>query len=509
MDIYDISDTGDQPTTSSVGEQSSPYQEAIYSAFKDPFLNIIIQASAGSGKSTTLRGCVKHATGRTLMMAFGRDIALDLKSKVGKAADVKTFNGLGHMCVNYNARSAELDDRKVSNVVRGILGEGTEDYKNYGYTVRRLVSLMKSNAFGIPGSPLETFTLDDIKMLVDSYSFDIPFERLEEFASKTLLVFKQQLAIRNCFDYDDQLYWPLLYNWRFLQWDNVLVDEAQDLNPIQHLMIQKLYERGGRIVAVGDRSQAIYGFRGALANSMDLMKQRFSMKEYPLAVSYRCPLSVVREARKYCDHIEARPDAPEGSVLYRGLDDLGRVDLNAKDPHLFGPGVLVLSRNNAPLFKAILRHVREKEPCHVLSNFLDSFQSFIRNFRCEDTIVLQDKLEAWFLKEKEEAEKKNFRGKIASLRDKYETCKLLASEFKTVSEMLSIVEKLSKSTSGATFSTIHKAKGLESEQVYILRPDTMPSPFAVTEEAKVQENNLIYVAVTRSKMNLEWGVPLI
>lgn len=51
-------------------------------------------------------------------------------------------------------------------------------------------------------------------------------------------------------------------------------------------------------------------------------------------------------------------------------------------------------------------------------------------------------------------------------------------------------------------STIHKAKGLEAERVFILKPDLMPHPKAKRGWEIDQENNLRYVAITRSKREL-------
>lgn len=50
-----------------------------------------------------------------------------------------------------------------------------------------------------------------------------------------------------------------------------------------------------------------------------------------------------------------------------------------------------------------------------------------------------------------------------------------------------------------TLLTTHKAKGLEYDQVIIIRPDLMPHPAAELEADKKQEANLEYVALTRAK----------
>jgi superfamily I DNA/RNA helicase len=51
-------------------------------------------------------------------------------------------------------------------------------------------------------------------------------------------------------------------------------------------------------------------------------------------------------------------------------------------------------------------------------------------------------------------------------------------------------------------STVHKAKGLEADNVYILATERMPHPKGGNEE-----NNICYVAITRAKKNLFYCGP--
>ena len=56
--------------------------------------------------------------------------------------------------------------------------------------------------------------------------------------------------------------------------------------------------------------------------------------------------------------------------------------------------------------------------------------------------------------------------------------------------------------SGVTFATVHQAKGLEAERVFIARPDLMPLARVRQEWELQQELNIEYVAYTRSKSEL-------
>lgn len=468
----------------------SSFQQDIFTAVKDPSINLLVQAVAGSGKTTTIVEAMQYAPGSSLFLAFNKAIALEISSRL-YAGEARTLNSLGHRMWMQNLPGATLEVRKVSLILEQLIGKGTQIYKDHGYTISRLVGLAKNSALGING--LHTLTQMDFEDLCDAYQFDVPVESLSDVAQLALQAFRKSVEDLQTFDFDDQLYMPVYQGWKPSAYDNVFVDESQDLSPIQHLLLSLL---DSRVVAVGDRHQAIYGFRGALADSMDRLKYQFGMIELPLSISYRCAQEIIREAQAFCPSITAREGAPLGIINHP--------EWGSDDPQLFKDS-LIVCRNNAPLFRAILRHVRAKSPCRVLTNLLEGLQSFIRHFRAGTTTQLQEKLDRWYLKEREAAESRGSLGKIAGLEDKYETIRLLCDQYRTVEEILDVVKRLGQGTTGPTFATIHKAKGLEHDSVFILRPDLMPAKYALSPEARQQEANLTYVAITRAKRELSYG----
>jgi superfamily I DNA/RNA helicase len=87
--------------------------------------------------------------------------------------------------------------------------------------------------------------------------------------------------------------------------------------------------------------------------------------------------------------------------------------------------------------------------------------------------------------------------------DKYDVINaltILAEKYKTQTDLIKHIKEIFQEDSkGVCLSTIHKAKGLEAENVYILCHSTMPSKLAVHNWEKLQEQNLMYVAYTRAK----------
>src|SRR5262249_17926029 len=117
--------------------------------------------------------------------------------------------------------------------------------------------------------------------------------------------------------------------------------ETQDLNPCNHVMLDKLVKR--RLVAVGDDCQSIYAFRGAVQGGMVKIEQKFSMTVLPLSVSFRCPEKVVEHAKWRVP--EFKWVKPGGEV--RVLTEL--------HGNSIGDDAVIICRNNAPLFRVALR----------------------------------------------------------------------------------------------------------------------------------------------------------
>lgn len=474
----------------------SQYQLDVFAAAQQTSRNLIIQAVAGSGKSTTLEELSKRV-GDSILLAFNRSIAEDLKKR---GLNARTFNSLGWWLWKQNRPEAQMDTKKPWKHLEALIGKG-QLYWDHGSSIVRLVSIAKSMAFGLDGQSVWRSEFED---LIENFQFDIEPELRQECAEKALQLFMRTFEDLSCYDYDDQLYIPVSEGWEFPRYATLCVDEFQDLNPIQHLIVGIFAKRGSRIIAVGDRHQSIYAFRGAVTDSMDLAKARFDMLELPLSISYRCSQAVVAEAKLLVPQIEHRSGASPGRLMRFDLDEGPR---HSGEWH---EDQMIVCRNNAPLFRAILREVRAGRRVRVLSNFLDQIEKFVKKHskgitRIED---FRHRLDEWYAAETAEMDARNvpkLSGKRAGLWDRYDTFQALCDRCQTVGNLLQTVKDLAESTSGPLFSTIHKAKGLEADRVHLLGPDLLPAFYAVGEEALQQEMNLKYVAITRAKEEFAYG----
>jgi superfamily I DNA/RNA helicase len=481
----------------------SDYQQAIFGGVQNTTDNILVQAVAGSGKTTTLEEISQRTS--AILLSFNSAIA-----KAGKARglNAKTLHSFGNSAWWRNTRSPRLDFNKLDLHLDRLFG--AQEAKKYGFMVKRVVGALKNSGMGLTGE----MQANEVRWAMDGWEFtsEIPEEDLDLVAQQAQRLWRASAEDTTLLDFDDMLYGPLYHGWNLRQRDTILVDESQDLNSIQHLMLMAMQTR---VIAVGDRWQAIYAFRGALSDSMDRLKSHFQMVELPLSICYRCPQSVVREAQKLCPHIEWRPGAPGGVVTSRTeewerdfraqYEDWDMLEMpQAKDPELFPHDTLVLCRNNAPLFSVVMRHVRAQKPCRVLSNALEGLSTFIKRFRTDDILALRAKLEQWLEKEIEKHSDAPWR--VQASEDKIATIFLLCEHFTRTDDLLRLLKTLAEGRTGPIFSTIHKAKGLEAKEVYFLRPDLCPSPWARTRDAQEQERNLRYVAVTRAQEKLTFGI---
>ena len=263
-------------------------------------------------------------------------------------------------------------------------------------------------------------------------------------------------------------------------------------------------EPGGRLITVGDRHQAIYGFTGADNDALDILKHQFQMTELPLSVCFRCSQSVIRHARKLVSHIHAKDNAEEGTVFTQPE--------HAFEERLFSNQPLdqlnaILCRKNAPLTSLAFRLLRANIPCRIEGRDIgQQLTHLCKKFKPTDKAHLTQSLR----KHLTEQSCKLSPYKFSILEDKISciTSVLAMPEILSVEDFYKKIELLFSDYDPnlpprLTLSSIHKSKGLEWPTVYLLgRNLWQPSPFASQPWMLSQETNLTYVAITRAKVNL-------
>lgn len=517
-----------QPTAPALITNLSDEQAAAVSFVCDTSSNLVLIAPAGSGKSYTLEAicCAINNSfplATIAMLSFNAKIETELSEKLRRRGILRSTVLTAH---KYGKRACEshLGTFRRDTIDKYKIHKLLSKYPiqipyTVAKTIERLISLGKDAGIGIFLPNTRTswealFNHHDIDHDDDKF----PLSRLFTIAENVLTLSNSDTK---SLDIADLIYLPLYHNWPIPQYDFVIVDEAQDINACrrelikrmlkpQHLIMQSLddsalpdyWTEGGCLIAVGDPHQAIYGFTGADHDALDLLASTFKATTLRLTVSRRCSQAVIRLAQKYNKHITALPTAPEGSTT--------RITLDAFNKLLptIPPTSAVLCRLNAPLISTAIYCLHHSIPCRVegkdvarqllgivwklKATDIRSFTKLLSGYRSEQQV----KLSPW---------------KFETLDDKLTCCSLLAGTLPPAASIKLLEESINQLFSDydpslpptLTFSSVHKSKGLEFPSVYLLgRNLYMPSRRATLPWMLTQENNLIYVAITRAITHL-------
>ena len=448
-------------------EQTTILAEASSSA------NLSIRALAGTGKTSTLEMLEPLLPSRpVLYLAFNKRIVDEAKGRLRGTTTIKTFNGLGHGIWS-KGRSISLNAKKSQAVFKELVDEMPKAAASAAWDCYYPVldGVARAKCFGyVPEG-----AFDNAKRLIHRQAFHSALEELPDDLTADLidavLVRSIHKAYKGFIDFDDQLYMPALFGGAFPQFPTVLVDEAQDLNPIQHAMLTKLVR--GRLIVVGDPWQSIYAFRGAKAGGMAELEAKHAMSILPLSVSFRCPEAIVRAAQWRVPHF--RWNKPGGKV-----ETLARLDMAG-----IPDAAVVLCRNNAPLLHVALLLLSVGRNVSLLGSELGPrLVGIMRRFGDTDLRrpALLEAIGEW------EAIRLERESKSAS--DLAACMRVFAEAGDTLGTAISYAEHIFAQRGGITLSTVHKAKGLEWDNVFLLDPHLIGHG--------EQEYNLRYVAQTRS-----------
>ena len=488
---------------------ASTYQENIYKWVSEGSGNAIVNAKAGSGKTTTAVNAVDRMSGDVLMLAFNKKIATELQNRLVTMgypnASAATFHSESLKSLAKAKGKMSVNNSKVYNFVEYFTQEG--ELMKCRKAIMDMVRFAKEYGFGVSGCN----TVDDINAWVNiiqhndiDIDADVSLETIIDVCQKVLDLNNRDVK---SIDFSDMLYFPLLFDIDMIQYDWIIVDEAQDTNVCRKLLLKKMLKPGGRLIAIGDPNQAIYGFTGAENNSMELIKTMFDAVELPLSVCYRCGKKIIESAKEYVADIEAFENNSDGEISSIKYDEFVKstpsLNLNKKDG--------IICRNNSPLVALAFALIREGIGCRIEGKDIgQNLITLTRKWKVKDLATFTLRLQKHFDRESEKASK----AKLALLEDKFDTMMILiercqtlgkhdvASLQKLISDMFSDNDDF-KTPNVVTLSSIHKSKGLEFDNCYILgMSQFQPSKYAVLDWMKEQEKNLSYVAITRAKQKL-------
>lgn len=512
----------------------TPEQEAIRLAARSSTSSIMIPALAGTGKTTTLALGAREIKVPGLALAFNVHIMKELHGRFPPNFKVQTMNSLGMGSLGRALPGdLKLDDQKLGKIVN----EVSKDWKweladGHWDTLLQLARSAMLQGI-VPGDAGDRPIIADSPEVWRDLALDflVSEDEIEPFAEMAReIVSRNNEAVRRqrVISFLDQIYYSTCVKGRFPQYPVLLVDEAQDLDPLQHQMLQLASRPDARFFICGDPNQAIYAFRGADHESMGKIKKlRHDWQELPLTVTFRCPKVVVKRQLWHVPQYKAAPQAPEGAFvrLPRGesgpsesgpsesftelcwsWEDLKKLAPNAESDFA------ILCRNNAPLLTLAFQLLRQSVPVRMLGRDIGkNLVALTRKLAKSDSTTLEElraALDAWEVNETTLLIANGKPERCSGVSDRAECIRAVLDQgvARDVGELRRELTALfARETGKITLSSVHKSKGLEWDVVMLLDPWRIPSKWAkeVAQQGDdrqlTQEYNLKYVAETRTK----------
>ena len=454
-----------------------------------------------------------------LFLAFNKSIKEEIELKVKKHnlfIDMNTCHGFGYSTILKNFEKAPtIDNYKYNTILKTIFNnfqhEGScEPSKlNLDRTMSKYINQFDIK-FKDPADRYEfqnkiikiselsrLFLTDNKSKLVKiCEKYGIEANNIELKLATNLI--KIANANLDSIDYTDMIYLPNHLNLPTQKYDWVLIDECQDLNAAQrHLMLRTLHDNS-RFIAVGDERQAIYAFSGADSESFEKLRKVPNTTVLPLSECFRCGSEIIKTVKDIVPQIEAHQSTGIGVVNRQAqLCDI-------KD------GDMVICRNTYPLVKLCLKYIKMGIKATIIgSDIGKSITKLITKTKETDMQLVFDRLYLDLEKTLRRIMQTNDISKANGLKNPeyvnlHEKIQVIETIYKSNggdanSIIKNINELFSDKKSGIIMSTIHKAKGLESDRVFIIHDDLLPSRYAEQEWELKQEENLRYVAQTRAK----------
>ena len=487
---------------------------------------VAVIAGAGSGKTRVLtrRVAYRIATGtadaaHTVVLTFTREAASELRRRLprlglNERVTAGTFHSVAQQLLRQ--RWVDLDeqprtivtDRK--RIVREVMGPADID--------ELVAELDWASARGVDaGAYHAAVRCGDRRTILDA-------DRVTD----AMAAYRREKRQRGVIDLDDLLALTIeamqadaefaaATRWRFR---HVLVDEAQDLNPLQHRLVELLRQGADDLFLVGDPAQAIYGFNGSDPAILREVSDRFpGIEVVRLPVNHRCTPQIVNvgaRALRAVDHDDsieaARPDGRLVEIVSHDDESAEAAWVASAiarlDPTLARTSrVAVLARTHAvlaPLREALVgRGVPIRRLVDGPGSPFGPLLAAATRFKDGDLLRrwahdLRDQSES-----EGDAATEVSAAALTFLRDQ-PTGDGLA--FRT---WVTTTDPFGGQQPGVELQTFHGAKGREWHTVHLVGCETslVPHRSATTQAGKAEEARLLYVALTRAtdELTVNWA----
>jgi len=475
-------------------------QEDIFDFIQNKTENLLIQAYAGAGKTSTIVKSMDYLSKdkSKIFLAFNKHIQNELKTKLPEDVHCYTTYGLGLSALKRKYKDIEFDEFKIDKIINKKKNnwhleselKNDNEVKKYLDSIKKIVDLCRL-----------TMTLDMKYIPNICKKYEVKYSEPKDI-KRISSILEICVNDKTTYDYIDMIFIPAIDPkvWMF-QYDYVFVDECQDTSRAQQKIIEKIIKKDrktgktiGRLFAIGDIFQSIYSFAGSDDKSFEWFKNFPNTKILPLSITFRCAKNIVNEARKIVPGINYMENAVDGIVRE------GNVLEEAES------GDFILCRTTAPLVKLFFYFLLKHKKATIKGSDIGlSLIDMIGDFLSINKLIeywnneIEDYKNELISKGILNYDENN--GFIA-LNDKVSTLIFLAKIFPTIPDLKTKISQIfTEEISGIILSSVHKSKGLEANRVFIIRPDLLPMKTSSPLQYQ-QELNLFYVAITRARLEL-------
>jgi DNA helicase II / ATP-dependent DNA helicase PcrA len=314
-----------------------PLNEAQREAVCAPPGHYLVLAGAGSGKTRVLTHRIGWLTQAEhvppwaiLAVTFTNKAAGEMRARLEalipggtQGLTVGTFHGIAHRLLRRHWREAGLPetfqildaDDQLRLVKRVIAGLGLDDAK---YPPRQ--ACWQINQWKDEGKRPDGIEHRDHPV---THTFVNIYKAYEDACRRAGLVDFGELLLRA---HELWLKNPAVLDHYQQRWRHLLIDEFQDTNTLQYAWIRVLAGSTGKVFAVGDDDQSIYGWRGAKVENMAQFLRDFpGARTIKLEQNYRSTSTILKAANSVIQRNASRL----GKELWTAGDDGERIALYA------------------------------------------------------------------------------------------------------------------------------------------------------------------------------------
>jgi len=480
----------------------SNLQENIFNAIIYTEHDVCVNAAPGSGKTTTIVEASRRVAPSlaSLFLAFNKGIVTELTEKLPPHVECSTLHSKGMKALIKTYGKLAVSESKTFFLSEHIINKKSGLNEKKKIILRlRLQDLMNYARLHLVDKTKEAFETICIR-----YGLDYDDEFIQDGFEMWDYLKEYNERFRygsNQIDYTDMIYLPVTDEDVLLDsYDVIFVDEGQDLNKLQHTFVRMMSEKG-RVILVGDKNQAIYAFCGADIDSFINFENSNNTVSLPLSISYRCPKLVVEKAQEVYKSIDPFEDQEQG-IVRNGI------------PEEIKDGDFVLCRNVRPLvlmfFRLLERGLKAEIKGHEV---LEAIKREIKAQIAHDVDKGVDKMLEKLGRIHEELKKKNIKSplkhpKFVNHQEKIQIVRHLinCTGVRSMRALFQEFNSMLEAKGTIKLMTIHKSKGLENDRIFLIErfegKRLIPSQYATTPAQLRQENNLLFVAYTRSMKEL-------